>query len=209
MDGLEILPLAITMMLGPQILSAIILATSPKALRASLAFLAGVAAGTLAGTAIALVLAGLLGGAVDLGDTSDNGSAGKIAQYVLVAMLLLAALRSWQTRETAKPPHWLDRLMSAGPRTALVTGLLVILLMPSDLLVMLTVGVHLEQSGSGFVTALPFVGLTVAVAALPLLARLLARHRTAALPGYRDWARDHSWLINIIVCLLFVVLIVT
>ncbi|MFR9676559.1 GAP family protein [Streptomyces sp. TR06-5] len=207
MDGLSVLPLAITMMMGPQILSAIILAASEKAIAVSLAFLAGVLAATLAGTAAALGLASLLGGAVDLGNSSDNGSVGRIVQYLLVALLLLAAVHNWRTRETARPPRWLDRLMTASPRDALTLGLLVILLMPSDIMIMLTVGIHLEQSGSSFAEALPFVALTLAVAAVPLATRVLARRHTEALPRYRDWARTHSWLINIIVCLLFVVLI--
>jgi small neutral amino acid transporter SnatA (MarC family) len=41
--NVQILPLAITMMAGPQIMAAIIFVTAPKALRVSLPFLAGVA----------------------------------------------------------------------------------------------------------------------------------------------------------------------
>jgi small neutral amino acid transporter SnatA (MarC family) len=41
--NLQILPLAITMMAGPQIMSAIIFVTAPKALRVSEPFLAAVA----------------------------------------------------------------------------------------------------------------------------------------------------------------------
>ncbi len=43
--------------------------------------------------------------------------------------------------------------------------------MPSDLMVMLTVGVHLDQGHSSFVDALPFIALTTLVAATPLLLR--------------------------------------
>ncbi|MDT3395210.1 GAP family protein [Streptomyces sp. B1866] len=208
MDGLKILPLAITMMVGPQIVSAVILVTAERAVRLSLAFLAGVAAATALGVAAALGLATLLGGAVDLGDGSDQGSVGLIVQYALVALLVLAAVRSWLGRRTAEPPGWLRTLMSADARRAFTVGVLVILAMPSDILVMLTVGTHLAQYGAGYVEALPFVGLTVLVAALPLAVRLLlgARAATAA-PHARDWLNAHSWLVNIVACAFFVLLI--
>ncbi|SBW27071.1 hypothetical protein FDG2_5143 [Candidatus Protofrankia californiensis] len=38
MDGLQILPLAVTMMVGPQIMSAVIFVTTPKAVRVSSGF---------------------------------------------------------------------------------------------------------------------------------------------------------------------------
>src|SRR5687768_4423384 len=50
--NVQILPLAITMMAGPQIMSAIIFVTAPKALRVSLPFLAGVAIATTVGVII-------------------------------------------------------------------------------------------------------------------------------------------------------------
>ncbi|WP_390479774.1 GAP family protein, partial [Frankia casuarinae] len=91
MDGLQILPLAITMMIGPQIMSAIIFVTTPRAGRVSLGFLAGVAAATAAGVAVMMGLAALLDSAVDLGSSRSNGSAGQIIQYVLVGLLAVAA----------------------------------------------------------------------------------------------------------------------
>ncbi|WP_128374498.1 GAP family protein [Streptomyces cavernae] len=208
MDGLRILPLAVTMMVGPQIMSAIIFVTVRRAVRVSLAFLLGVALATTAGVAIMMGLAALLGSAMDFGDSSDTSSAGHIIEYVLVGLLALAAVRNWVKRATIQPPAWLGTLMSAEPRRAFLVGLMVILLMPSDLVVMMTVGVHLEQAGASFAEALPFIGLTVLIAALPLLAFLTFRRRAeAAMPRVRDWMNTHSWLINIIVCVVFIVLI--
>lgn len=132
-------------------------------------------------------IAAALGDAVDLGDSSDSGSAGRIIQYALVALLAAAALKEWIRRESIEPPKWLGTLMGAGPARAFRIGLLVILLMPSDIMIMLTVGVHLEQSGDSFAAALPFIALTILVAALPLLVRLLfAGHAEAPMPKVRD-----------------------
>ncbi|NJP65115.1 GAP family protein [Streptomyces spiramenti] len=203
-----VLPLAVTMLAGPQIISAIILVTTPRPVRTSLAFLVGVAAAVCVGVGVALGLAHLLGSAVDLGATGNRGSVGNIIKYVLIGLLVLAALRNWRNRADAEPPKWLTSLMTSGAGRALTIGFLVILLMPSDVVVMLTVGVHLAQGSAGFVGALPFIALTVLIAALPLLCRLLFRRRAAVLmPRLRDWMNGHSWLINIVVCLVFVALI--
>jgi threonine/homoserine/homoserine lactone efflux protein len=206
--SLQILPLAITMMAGPQIMSAIIFVTHRQAVRVSLAFLAGVAIATVVGVAIARGIMSLIGSGVSFGGSKDNGSAGTIIQVGLVVLLLLAALRNWRGRATAEPPRWLGALLEADTRKAFMTGLLVILLMPSDLIIMLTVGANLQQSGSSVVDALPFVAATVLVAALPLLGFLVFHHRAMrAMPKLRDWMNENSWLVNIIVCAIFIVLV--
>ncbi|MFF4233763.1 GAP family protein [Streptomyces sp. NPDC001820] len=208
MNGLEVLPLAVTMMLGPQIISAIIFVTTPRPVRVSLGFLAGVAIATAAGTAIMRGLAALLGNGVELGSSDDHGSTGQIIQYVLVGLLAAAALKSWLGRATAEPPKWMKTLMSAEPGRAFKVGLLLILAMPSDLVIMATVGIHLETHGASYAEALPFIALTVLVAALPLLGLLLFHKRAeAAMPRARDWLNTHSWLVNIIVYLIFIVII--
>jgi threonine/homoserine/homoserine lactone efflux protein len=202
--NLQILPLAITMMAGPQIMSAIIFVTAPKALRVSVPFLAGVAIATTVGVIITTTIASLL----SLGDPSDSGSSGNIIQYVLVGLLVALAIKNYVGRETAEPPRWLGALQSADVKRAFMTGLLVILLMPSDIIIMLTVGTNLAQNNAGLVAALPFIGATVLVAALPLLFFVLFHRRAQQfMPKVRDWMNTHSWLVNIIVCGVFIALI--
>jgi threonine/homoserine/homoserine lactone efflux protein len=204
--SLQILPLAITMMAGPQIMSDIVFITSKRAVSVDGAFLIGVAIAVTAGTAIAWGLVSLLG--IDLGDSSDSGSAGTIIQLALVALLVLASIKNVIRRETIEPPKWLGALQEADQRKAFITGLLVILLMPSDILIMLTVGTNLEQSNSSFVDALPFIGATLLVAALPLLGYLLFRRRAQVLmPKVRDWMNNNAWAVNVIVYCIFIVLI--
>ncbi len=81
--NLDILPLAITMMAGPQIMSAIIFVTASKPVRISAAFLAGVTIATTVGLVVLLAVVSLLGNSVSLGDPSNEGSIGKLIQYVL------------------------------------------------------------------------------------------------------------------------------
>jgi hypothetical protein len=204
-----ILPLAITMMAGPQIMSAIIFVTASKPVKVSASFIAGVAIATTLGVAITLAAVSLLGSSVSLGDSSNSGSAGHIIQYLLVGALVALAVKNYLGRETAEPPKWLGALQSADSNKALKTGLLVILLMPSDIIILLTVAVNLVQSGAGFLAALPFIGATILVAALPLLLFLLFHRRAQKfMPKVRDWMNETSWLVNIIVCGVFIALIV-
>ncbi len=205
---LQILPLAITMMAGPQIMSDIVFITSRRPVQIDGAFVIGVAIAVTAGTAIAAGLVSLLG--IDLGSSSDSGSAGTIIEVALVALLILASIKNVVRRETIEPPKWLGALQQADQRKAFVTGLLVILLMPSDIIIMLTVGTHLEHSSSSFVDALPFIGATVLVAALPLLGYLLFRRRAQTfMPKVRDWMNNNAWAVNIIVYAIFIVLILS
>ncbi|MGH3344938.1 MAG: GAP family protein [Carbonactinosporaceae bacterium] len=208
--SLEVLPLAITMMAGPQIMAAIIFVTAPRAVRVSLAFLAGVAVATTLGVAAARGLAALLGDSASLGDPSERGSVGSIIQAALVALLLLAAVRCYLQRRTAEPPKWLGTLLVADPTRALVVGLLVILLMPSDVVVMLTVGINLAQHGSPLTEALPFIAATAVIAALPLLSFATFRRRAhSAMPRLRDWMNAHGWVVKIFVYGVFIALIVS
>src|SRR5215210_255758 len=200
-----ILPLAITMMAGPQIMSAIIFVTASKPVKLSAAFLAAVAIAATVGVAIFLAL----GNNFSLGDPGGNGSTGLIVQYVLVGLLVLLAIKNYVRRETIEPPKWLGTLQNAGPGTAFKTGLLLISLMPSDLIIMMTVGTNLAQYNSSILAALPFLAATVLVAALPVLFYLLFRRRAQrAMPKVRNWMNSNSWLVNIIVCGVFIALIV-
>jgi hypothetical protein len=203
-----ILPLAITMMAGPQIMSAIVFVTSERAAKNSLAFVLGVLLATTVGLASLRGLLSLLGDNVSLGDSSDSGSAGHIIQYALIALLVAAAIKNYVRRETVEPLKWLGKLQEAEPSQAFRTGLLVILFMPSDLIVMLTVATNLEHSGDSFGASVPFILLTALIAALPLLGYLIFHRRAVgAMPKLRDWMNNNSWLVNIIVCAIFILLI--
>jgi Sap, sulfolipid-1-addressing protein len=206
--SLAVLPLAITMNAGPQIMSAIIFVTAPKALRLSASFLAGVVIAVTAGVTITYTLASVLGNGISLGDPSDSGSLGNIIQYVLVGLLVILSIRSYLGRETSEPPRWLGAMQNANPRTAFTTGLLLLSVFPSDLVILVTVGVNLAQSGPSLLGAVPFIVATILIAALPVLSYLLFRHRAQrAMPKVRDWMNTNSWLVNIFVYVIFILLI--
>ena len=177
-----------------------------KPLKLSAYFMAGVVIAVTAGVTITYTLASVLGNSVSLGDPSDSGSIGKIIQYVLVGLLVILSIRSYLTRATSEPPRWLGAMQNAKPRTAFLAGLLLLSIFPSDFVVLM--GVNLAQSGSNLLAAVPFVAATILIAALRYSSYLLFRHRAQRLmPKVRDWMNTNSWLVNIIVYVIFILLI--
>ena len=208
--SVAVIPLAITMNAGPQIMSALIFVTANKPLRLSAYFLAGVVIAVTVGVTITYTLASVLGNSISLGDSSDSGSLGNIIQYVLVGLLVLLSIKSYVGRETSEPPRWLGALQNAKPRTAFTTGLLLLSVFPSDLMILITVGVNLVQNDASLLGAVPFVAATIFIAALPVLSYLLFRRRAErAMPKVRDWMNTNSWLVNIIVYVIFILLILS
>src|SRR5215211_5725062 len=90
------------------------------------------------------------------------------------------------------------------------TGLLLLSVVASDLMILITVGVNLVQNDASLLGAVPFVAATIFIAALPVLSYLLSRRRAErAMPKVRDWMNKNSWLVNIIVYVIFIVLILS
>jgi Sap, sulfolipid-1-addressing protein len=206
--SLAVIPLAITMNAGPQIMSAIIFVTANKPLRLSAYFLAGVVIAVSVGVTLTYILATALGNSISFGDPSDSGSLGNIIQYVLVGLLVLLSIKSYVGRESSEPPRWLGAMQNAKPRTAFLAGLLLLSVFPSDFVVLMTVGINLAQNNSSLLAAVPFMAATIFIAALPVLSYLLFRRRAErAMPKVRDWMNTHSWLVNIIVYIIFILLI--
>jgi hypothetical protein len=205
----KVLPLAITMMAGPQIICSIIFVTSEKGpVRISLAYVVAVCLAATAGILVFFALANALGNAIDLGGSEGESTAAKVIEIVLVSLLILRAVTVYLHRATSEPPKWLGKLQGANAWRAFTIGLLLILLFPGDIVVMSTTGIHLVSNGLPFTDSLPLVGLTTLIAALPLIFFLLFRRRAAELmPKVRDWMNSHGWVINIAVCVVFIGLI--
>ena len=206
--NLAILPLAITMNAGPQIMSALIFITASKPLKLSAAFLAGVVIAVSVGLTITYTIASLLGNSISLGDPSDASSIGNIIQYVLVALLIFLSIKNYVRRESIEPPRWLGALQHAKPKTAFTTGLLLLSVFPSDFVILITVGMNLAQNDASLVAGLPFVLATIIIAALPAMFYLVFHRRAQRMmPKVRDWMNANSWLVNIIVYVIFILLI--
>jgi hypothetical protein len=193
---LTLLPMAFVMVAGPQILSAIFLATSEEWRKNSIAYVAGAALSITAIVTAAYFLAD--------GAKSDSGPSNTI--YIVILVLLVAAMiHTFVKRKEAEPPKWMGKLASASPRFSFRLGFLLLGFFPSDILTSIAIGSYLSNHGDPWWHALPFVGLTILLLALPMLLLFAFGARAQAfLPKARQWMNDNSWVVNELVLLLFV-----
>jgi cytochrome c biogenesis protein CcdA len=191
-----VLPMAVVMSAGPQIVTATFFATSQDAKKNSLAFLTGVATATTIGVTVFFLLgSGIAGKEGDGRDWLD---------WVIIGLLAILMIWVFFKRNESEPPKWMGRLQGAHARFAVTIGFLLYLLMPTDLIAMATVGAYIAHRGEPWWHNLGFVVLTVLIAGLPLIVLLAMGHRAeSTLPKLRDWMNASSWIVNEAVLLFF------
>ena len=201
MSFVTLIPMSIVMIAGPQILSAIFLATSENWRRNSIAYVFGASLSITLFVSAAFFIGG--------GSTSGGGGNDTI-YWIVLALLLVAMLRTYLKREEAEPPKWMAKLQQARVRFSFLLGFLLLGIFPTDILTSVAVGATLAANGDPWWHCLPFIGLTLLLLSLPLLALLVLGDRgQALLPKVRQWMTDNSWVVNELVLLLFVGLTVS
>jgi len=201
---LTVLPLAFVMVAGPQIISAIFLATSEKWEKNSAAFLAGVLLAVTLFVTASYVLVRLL---FDAAGSSHESTTHRAVDAVLALLLAFAAWHTYHTRKTSKPPKWMGKLEESTPKSSFRLGFLLLGLFPTDIATNIVVGAHLARSGSPWWYCLPFVFLVVLFEALPVLfVLLLGKRAETILPKVRDWMNTNSWVVSEVVLVFFIVL---
>jgi cytochrome c biogenesis protein CcdA len=198
-EQLQILPLCLIMVMGPQILTAIFLVTSKQATKSSLAMIVGVALAATLGLAI---WSGVVK-AIGFDPSTDDGPS--TADYIVAALLAVLAVRVFMTRGTAEVPKWMSALQEADPKRAFTLGFLLILLMPTDIAATISTANLMNDADLSPAAGWPLVAGTVFLMALPFLAYTAFGHRAReAMPGIRDWLTSHSWLVNLVVIVYFI-----
>jgi hypothetical protein len=197
--SLQILPLGLIMVMGPQILTAIFLVTSRQPVKNSIAMLIGV---VVAASLSILIWYGL-SSALGLKPKSSSGPG--TADYVVAGLLALAAIHTFRGRGEANVPKWMSALQEAEPKRALSLGFLLILLMPTDIVAVISTTRWLHDNDLSVWHGWPLVAITAVLMALPIAAYLLLGHRAKeAMPGIRNWLTSNAWLVNIIVIVYFI-----
>ena len=199
-EQLQILPLLLVMVMGPQILTAIFLVTSEKVMKNSLAMIAGVALAASVGLAI---WSGVME-AADLKPKADSDGP-STTDWVVSGLLAVLAIHIWMGRGEASVPKWMTALQEAEPKRAFSLGFLLILLMPTDIIATISAAHVMQDSGSPAIDAWPLIAGTVLLMALPFIAySLLGQRAKRAMPGIREWLTTHSWLVNLVVIVYFI-----
>ncbi len=89
-------------------------------------------------------------------------------------------------------------------------GFLLLGFFPSDLVTSVSVGGYLAKEGDPWLSASPFILLTLLLLALPaLLVVILGRRAQTLLPKVRDWMNDNSWIVSEAVIVLFVAIVLS
>jgi hypothetical protein len=197
---LTILPLAFVMIAGPQIISAVFLATTDKWPQNCGAYVAGAALSITLTATLAFFLADNV-----KGSGSDSGSGGDAINIAVLVLLLFLVVYVFLGRKKAEPPKWMGKLQSASPKFAFTLGFLLLGVFPTDIITSITVGGKVAGEGEPWWHILPFVALTLLFLALPaILVLLLGERAKAFLPKARDWMNTHSWIISEIVIVFFI-----
>ncbi len=203
LDLFKVLPMAVVMVAGPQIISALLLATSARALQDSAAFIAGATLATTIGVTAAYLLSRTLAASV-IGSRSD------VIDYGVIILLLILIVLVFRKRRNTRPPKWMSELQTATRRFSFNLGFLLFLLMPADIVTMITVGAYVAHHGSPWWHTLLFVLITTLLVGIPLIVLLLLGKRAnIVLPRIGDWIDTNSWIVNEIVIGFFLVMTVS
>ena len=198
-EQLQILPLLMVMVMGPQIITAIFLTTSRDVVKNSLAMLLGVFLGAAVGLAVWSIVVRTL--AIDPGGRHTGPTT---ADYIVAGLLVLLAIRVWATRGKAEMPKWMSTLQEAEPRRAFALGFVLILLMPTDIVATISTANLMHRSGAPAADGWPLVVGTTLLMAVPFLTYAAFGDRARrAMPGIRQWLTANSWVVNLIVIAYF------
>ncbi len=139
MSFLTILPMAFVMIAGPQILSAIFLATSEDWKRNSAAYVFGAALSITLFVTLAYLLGNAAGG-------GDEDSSDDTLDVIILILLLGAMVYTYVKREDSEPPKWMGKLQTATPKFSFRLGALLLGIFPTDILTSVAVGTSLAAT---------------------------------------------------------------
>ena len=123
----------------------------------------------------------------------------------MAGLLALAGIHTFLGRHDASVPKWMSALQQAQPKRAFGLGFLLILLMPTDIVAVISTVHWLHDNDNDVLHAWPLLAATTLLMALPLLAYLLLGHRARdAMPGIRNWLTTNAWVVNLVVIVYFI-----
>ena len=164
MNLLSVLPLTVVMIAGPQIISAIFLASSRDAKRSSLAYLVGAGLAMLIGLTVWYFVFQAVRGTG--GGQGKHDGTRHLIDWVVLAVLLALMVIVFARRKRNQPPKWMSKLQAASPRFAFGLGFLLFIAMPTDEGTMLAVAASLAGHDKPWWHLLPF--LVLVWSSLPL-----------------------------------------
>ncbi|WP_435416195.1 GAP family protein [Polaribacter aestuariivivens] len=204
MEDIAILPLALTVMLGPQILVGMLLITRKDPIKSSLIYILAIVSTLIFTTYIYYSIANT----TSLHKASIGGK--PIIKYFLIALFIFLIIRSIVNRKKiTEPPKWMQGISTSSLSKIFLIGFSLIAFMPTDIAIAFTVGNILNSESSSFTSALPFFGAVLCISMLPLLLYFsLGSNGSKKLEKVNIWLNTHGYVINVIVFSFFIFLLI-
>lgn len=207
-ENLQVIPMAIIMMLGPQILSALFILTGKNRVRASLSYIFSIFCAATLGTVFIMLVIDLLN--LRVPSETEPSQIIMPIKYALVGLLGFGIYKNYRDRNKKITPRWMKVIMAGDVKDNFRLGFFLVYVAPTDLTVMASVAFYLKIHDKPILDALPFLLTTAFIAALPLLVSLVFRKRSEIfLPKANKWLTKNSWMVQAFVLALFIYFILT
>ena len=203
MSETTIIPLSLTIMLGPQILVAMLLITRKDAVKSSLVYIISLITTLIFTTYIYCELIGI----TKFHKISILGK--PILKYILAVILLFVLIRTIKNRKKiTQQPKWMTDVLSCSLKRIAAIGFMLIALMPSDMVIEFTVGNLINSYDRTFTYAISFFVAVFVIAATPLTIYLsLGNKGPEKMQKMDKWLNTHGYLINVVVLSMFIIMI--
>ncbi|TYA56691.1 GAP family protein [Formosa maritima] len=197
------IPLALTVMLGPQILVPMLLITRKDPIKSSLAYILSVTATIVLTTYIYYFVIYT----THFHELSSHGE--PIIKYVLACILFFVLIKTVVKRKKiTHPPKWMKNVTDASLKKIALIGFMLIAFMPGDIAMEFTVGSLLNTNSHTLVQAIPFFCMVSFIASIPLLIYLsFGKKGNQLMTQLNSWLNTHGYVINIITLSIFIYLI--
>jgi len=199
MSLIEVLPLAVVMVAGPQIISTVVLATSHSWRKNSAAFLLG--------SLLSITLVVSTSYVIGFNLISSTQETSSTLLLLILLLLLYAMLQTYLKRNVSEPPKWMGKLQTLKTGSSFKLGFLLLGFFPTNLATNLAVGSYLSAQGDPLINSAGFIFLTLLFLGTPATALILYGEKAEKkLPEVRKWMNQNSWIINELVLTVFILI---
>ena len=198
MNLTKLLSLAFVMIVGPQILCAIFLATTENWPRNTLAFIVGAGVSITTAATIAFLLSA---------GASNQGASSNTLEIIALVLLVGAAVHTLLTRKQSEPPKWMGKLEAAQPKTSFKLGFLLLGVFPTDILTSFAVGSYVSSHNEPWWSRADLRAVDPVIPRCTVAADRRLRPTGSGFSAEgQDWMNNNSWVVSEIVLALFIVL---
>ncbi|PWK18583.1 GAP family protein [Xanthomarina spongicola] len=203
MDNLTFVPLAFTVMLGPQILVPMLLITRKDPVKSSLVYILSITASIILTTYIYYFVIQ----ATHFHKLSSHGK--PYFKYLLAGILFYILIKTIINRKKlTKLPKWLESVKNATLSRIALIAFFLIALMPGDIAMSFTVGSLLNTHNSSILGAFPFFAMVSLISAIPLFVYWsFGKKGNQIMDKLNIWLNTHGYVINILTLSIFIFLI--